>query len=310
MRPYADTMTSPSQPEHAALVALLRSRPEGTRRSDLLAEVVEAGSARDVWRRHEAGTLPGTSHDDDPLDSAARDLAAWAAAGHRLVTLLDPEYPERLRGVHQAPPVLFVRGTLVARDPAVSVVGSRTASPRGLEITANISRAMVSEGITVVSGLAHGVDTAAHRAALDAGGRTVAVIGTGIGRVYPEANRRLQSEIAERGLVLSQFWPDAPPQRHTFLERNATMSGYGLATVVVEAQEKSGARVQARVAVGHGRPVVLTDSVVDTNDWARQLVGRPGVHLARNLEEVLAVVRRLRQEEQSMTEVLDRLTSA
>src|ERR1700744_4410475 len=105
-------------------------------------------------------------------------------------------------------------------------------------------RARTARHVTVVSGLARGIDTAAHRAALDAGGRTVAVIGTGIGRVYPAENRGLQNEIADRGLLISQFWPDAPPQKHTFLMRNATMSGYGLATVVVEAGEHSGARAQ------------------------------------------------------------------
>ena len=130
----------------------------------------------------------------------------------------------------------------------------------------------------------------AHRAALDAGGRTVAVIATGIGRVYPAENRSLQEEIASRGLVLSQFWPDAPPQKHAFLMRNATMSGYGLATVVVEAGEMSGARSQARVAVEHGRQVILTDRVVDANEWAQNLVGRPGVHVAGSVAAVLDVV--------------------
>ncbi|HEY0487766.1 MAG TPA: DNA-processing protein DprA [Mycobacteriales bacterium] len=303
-------MTVPDETERAALVALLRTRPDGLRWPEIVAEVAETGSSREVWRRHVADTLPGTSGAGDPLGSAARDLAAWAAAGHQVVTVLDPDYPERLRGIHQAPPVLFARGALIPRDRAVSVVGSRTASRRGVDIAANIARALVSEGITVVSGLAHGVDAAAHRAALDAGGRTVAVIGTGINRVYPEANRALHSEIAERGLLLSQFWPDAPPQRHTFLTRNATMSGYGIATVVVEAQEKSGARVQARVAVEHGRPVVLTDVVVGDNEWARQLVGRPGVHVAVGLDDVLAVVCRLRDEEQAVADALDRLTSA
>jgi DNA processing protein len=128
----------------------------------------------------------------------------------------------------------------------------------------------------VIAGPSRGIDTVLHRATLDAGSRTVAVIGTGIGRVNPSENRGLQREIASRGLVLSQFWPDAPPQKHTFLMRNATMSGYGLATVVVEARETSSARAQARMAVEHGRQVILSDRVVAANDWVQNLTGRPG----------------------------------
>jgi DNA processing protein len=141
--------------------------------------------------------------------------------------------------------------------------------------------------------LALGVDTAAHLATLAAGGRTVAIIGTGINRVYPAGNRALHEEIAVRGLLLSQFWPDAPAQRRTFLMRNATMSGYGLATVVVEAGEHSGARAQARIAIEHGRPVILTDLVVQRNEWARALAARPGVYVADSLDTVTAIVGKL-----------------
>jgi len=102
----------------------------------------------------------------------------------------------------------------------------------------------------------------------------------------------LQEAIADTGLVLSQFWPDAPPQKHSFLMRNATMSGYGLATVVVEAGENSGARSQARMAVEHGRQVILCQQVVEQNDWARSLVDRPGVHVADSAASVVAAVER------------------
>jgi DNA processing protein len=157
-------------------------------------------------------------------------------------------------------------------------------------MAAQVARELTAQKITVVSGLARGIDTAALVATLGAGGRPVAVIGTGISRTYPAENRDLQQEIARRGLVLSQFWPDAPPQKHTFLMRNATMSGYGLATVVVEAGEKSGARAQARMAVEHGRQVILTDQVVVRNEWAQALLGRPGVHVASSVDVVLEIV--------------------
>jgi DNA processing protein len=207
-----------------------------------------------------------------------------------VLTILDGAYPSRLRGIHQAPPVLFARGSLVTHDIAVSVVGSRNASEHGLEIAINVAHELVARDVTIVAGLAHGIDSAAHRAALAAKGRTVAIIGTGINRFYPAVNRDLHEEVASQGLLLSQFWPDAPPQKHNFLMRNATMSGYGLATVVVEAGERSGARAQARMAVEHGRPVILNRQVVSKNEWAQALVGRPGIHVADNLNAILTVI--------------------
>jgi DNA processing protein len=230
----------------------------------------------------------------------------WTGQGSVLVTILDGEYPARLRGIHQAPPLLFARGTLIAADSAVSVVGSREASDRGLAIAADVAGELVSRGVTVVAGLAAGIDTAAHRSALAAGGRTVGIIGTGINKTYPAQNKELHKEIASRGLLLSQFWPDAPPQKHNFLMRNATMSGYGLATVVVEAGEHSGARAQARMAVEHGRPVILTEIVVERNEWAQDLVDRPGVHVASSLRSLLETVDRLIKERAAVGDELRR----
>jgi DNA processing protein len=163
--------------------------------------------------------------------------------------------------------VLFSRGTLHPGEPAVSVLGSRRACDQCLDWASEVSAALVSAGFTVVSGLAAGIDTAAHTAALEAGGRTVAVLGTGINRVYPAANRDLQERIACVGLVLSQFWPDAPATKKSFPLRNAMMSGYGRATIVVEVGEASGAR-----ALRH----------------------RPGVYVVSGVDEALGVVAVLR----------------
>jgi DNA processing protein len=276
--------------EQAALVALLRAQPDGLSWPEITAELLEAGSAVEVWARHAPPPALIELPDEVTPDSVAEDLRAWRAHGYRLLSILDDDYPVRLRGVQQAPPVIFTLGSVVADDPAVSIIGSREASAAGLAIAADLARALTARHMTVVSGLAHGIDTAAHRAALDAGGRTVAVIGTGIGRVYPAENRGLQNEIVDRGLVLSQFWPGAPARKHTFLMRNATMSGYGLANVVIEAGETSGARAQARMAVEHGRQVILTNQVVAQNEWAQRLVGRPGVHAAGSVDDVMDIV--------------------
>lgn len=296
--------------EHAALVALLRTRPTATSEREIAAQVLEAGSARAVWAATRAQTLLPDAGDDEALLTAATDVAGWNRRGMTVLAITDALYPQRLRNVHEAPPLLFTRGVLHPDDHAVSVVGSRQASDRGRQIAAAIATAVVGEGLTVASGLAVGIDTAAHRAALDAGGRTVAFIATGQERSYPAANAPLQQEIAERGLVLSQFWPDSPPHKHTFLMRNATMSGYGLATIVVEAGEHSGARAQARMAVAHGRSVILTDAVVQANEWARALAGRPGVRVADGLRSVMDEVVGLRERSTRLARALQRLVDA
>ena len=293
--------------ERAALVALLRERPGERGWAEFVAGVLDAGGAVSVWQRLVPPVLVNPPGEADPLDAAAAQIVGWADQGWRVLSILDEDYPARLRAIHQAPPVLFARGSVIRDDVAVSVVGSRTASPRGLDIAAAVARELVARGVTVLGGLALGIDAAAHRAALGAGGRTVGVIGTGIDRAYPAQHQELQDEIAGRGLVLSQFWPGAPPQRHNFLMRNATMSGYGLATVVVEAGEQSGSRAQARIAVEHGRPVILTSLVVERNDWARALVGRPGVHIAGSLQAVLDVVDQLIAEPATVGAALNRL---
>ena len=171
----------------------------------------------------------------------------------------------------------------------MSVVGSRAASQRGLGIAKSIAAGLAARGVTVIAGLARGIDTAAHTAAMEAGGRTAAVIGTGINHYYPAENRALQDQISRDGLVLSQFWPGSPPTKHTFPMRNSVMSGYGRATIVVEASEQSGARIQAKRAVAHGRPVILTELVVEANQWPSVLIGRPGVHVASSTAEVMAI---------------------
>lgn len=275
--------------ERAALVALLRTRPSKMTWADIAAEVAARSSARALWDELHPASL-FDSADADALADAARDIASWRAANHGFLTFQDDDYPAQLREIHEMPPVLFHRGTLHAGEIGVSVVGSRQASAQGLAIARSVSTGLAEREITVIAGLAKGIDTTAHQAALDAGGRTVAVIGTGINQSYPAENKDLQERIAHEGLVISQFWPDAPPTKHSFPMRNAVMSGFGRATIVVEAGEHSGARIQARKAVAHGRPVILTNLVVTTNKWPRELIGQPGVHVARSTAEIMSLV--------------------
>ena len=293
--------------EQIALVALLRTRPQGLSWPKLTEEVLEYGSALAVWDRYNPDQLIPSPTATAALEEADADLLKWERDGLHFMTVLDKEFPQRLLDIVETPPFLFARGRVDLEDPGMSVVGSRKASDRGVEMASSIACFLVREGLTVISGLAAGIDTAAHTAALGEGGRTVAFIGTGCNVSYPSKNRDLQAAIADFGLVLSQFWPDAPPQRHSFPMRNALMSGYGLATIVVEAGETSGARTQARLAVEHGRPVILSDMVVERNEWARILMQRPGVHMVSSLKELSPIVDEIRCEPQRTEEALRQL---
>ena len=301
---------SGSADEHAALVALLRGVAKGESWSSVAEAVLASGGALAAWEQQSADSLIPDPARVSLFDRALSDIAIWANAGWRLLGIADEDYPARLREIHQAPPLLFAAGTLHDDDPAISVVGSRGASARGLDAATEIATALANQGITTLAGLAAGIDAAGHRAALAAGGRTVAIIGTGIARYYPAANKDLQDEIALRGLVLSQFWPEAPPLRHQFLMRNAVMSGYGRATVVVEAGETSGTRAQARMAVEHGRPVILLDQVVDHNEWAQNLVGRPRVYRAADPAEVMGYVHRILERDTNVDRLVADLLAA
>jgi DNA processing protein len=268
----------------AAVVALLRSERTPAHLAELIEDVGSAEAALEL----EHGILAA-----DLIAAAAADITDWSQRGVRLLTLLDADYPSNLRGVHDRPALLFVVGELIpADDCAVAVIGSRRASSGGIADARAITAELVTSGYTVVSGLAAGIDTAAHRAALEHGGRTVAILGTGVLRSYPPENASLQREIAARGAVVSQFLPDTRPSRRTFPVRNATMSGLALATVIVEAAARSGARIQARHALAHGRPVLLANSVV-SQPWARELARRPGTYVFATPSDVPAIVERV-----------------
>jgi DNA processing protein len=295
--------------QQAALVALLKTRPEGLSWGDITARVLACGSAEEVQADLSADELFASPEQVVALTEARALVKEWQDEQFEFITILDERYPASVREIHEAPPFLFAAGELRPSDPAVSVVGSRKASERGLSMARELAEALVKREISVIAGLAVGIDTAAHMAALDAGGRTVALIATGIRKQYPAENKGLHRRIEETGLMLSQFWPDAPPQKHTFLMRNATMSGYGLATIVVEAGEHSGARAQARMAVEHGRPVILTDLVVQSTQWGKSYLGRPGVSVASSTSEAMQIVDQIRNEASRIDTALGELVA-
>lgn len=256
----------------------------------------EAGQAAHLLRAH----LPSL---DTLLAEAAGQVAEARAAGAHLVTVLDADYPANLRTIFNLPPFLFYRGDLRPNDTlAVAVIGTRNASLEGRRRGTKMASLLAQSGVTVLSGLARGIDTVAHEAALAAGGRTVAVLGTGILKMYPPENGDLAERmIASGGLVLSQFWPSQHPARYTFPRRNVVMSGLSQGSVVIEAGSTSGAKMQARLALEHGRGVFLLRSLVEEHEWARKYVAR-GALPVETVEDVLRHLRKSRVQEGTLGE--------
>ncbi len=191
------------------------------------------------------------------LQRAEEILADCAAKDIFIVTVQDAAYPARLRQIYDAPLLLYGKGAMPLFDDeaAVAVVGTRKCTPYGIHVAEQLGYEMAKQGAIVVSGMAKGIDAAAHRGALRAGGFTAAILGCGVDVVYPAENRKLYEDILATGVVLSEYPPGSAPESWHFPERNRIMSGLSLAAVVVEAKEKSGALITARAAAEQGRDV-------------------------------------------------------
>jgi DNA processing protein len=240
-----------------------------------------AKRSRPVLRRGIRGAEPLAERVEAEIQAAER-------TGAGLVTVLDEHYPANLRLIPNLPPFLFYRGVLAEEDvSSVAVVGTRSASAAGAERAARLSGLLASHHVTVISGLARGIDTAAHQGTLKDGGRTIAVLGTGITKCYPPENRDLADRIAQAGAVVSQFWPTRSPGKDTFPRRNVVTSGLSQGTVVIEASQTSGAKMQARLALEHGKTVFLVKSLVTDQDWARDYVASRGAIAIDSIDEVL-----------------------
>ncbi|HZC67388.1 MAG TPA: DNA-processing protein DprA [Nitrospirales bacterium] len=190
--------------------------------------------------------------------------SASKAQAQLTIALGDERYPELLRAIHDPPAVLYCDGMPELGDrQAVAIVGSRQATPYGLRVTDALAGELSGLGFTIVSGLARGIDAAAHRAALEAGGRTIAVLGCGLDVVYPPEHASLLNEIAGQGAVLTEFAPGTPPLARHFPQRNRIISGLALGVVVVEAAEDSGSLITARLALEQGREVFAVPGSID-----------------------------------------------
>ena len=194
--------------------------------------------------------------------SARKDInlnQVWAkieAQGIKIVTWADEEYPNRLREIDQPPPILYIRGEYLQDDLfAVAIVGTRKVTGYGRQVTEEIASFLASNGITVISGLARGVDAIAHQTALKVGGRTIAILGSGVDKIYPPEHRGLAEEMMKRGAIISDYAVGTPPDASNFPPRNRIISGLSLAVVVIEAAETSGALITAEFAAEQGREI-------------------------------------------------------
>ena len=220
------------------------------------------------------------------IDTQERLMGEYEA---RMLTMNDTLYPARLGEIYDPPLVLFHRGELFETDEtSVAIVGTRRATPYGLRMAEKLGRELAANGITVVSGMASGVDTAAHRGALEAGGRTVAILGCGVDVVYPKQNAELMHEIIQNGAAVSQFAMGVQPSKGHFPSRNRIMSGMTLGTVVVQAPARSGALITANIAAEQGREVFAVPGEVGVNaSQGPHALIREGAKLVETVEDIL-----------------------
>ncbi len=284
-------------PETCSLIAFSHVPGVGPQRLAALRE--HFGSAAAAWQAPasqlasvlDARVLAALEATRARLD-LARIAARLEALDASVLTIDDPAYPQALRSVTQPPFLLYARGDvgLLSRR-CVAVVGARRATPYGLLAAQRLAGDLAQAGVTVVSGLATGIDAEAHRAALAAHGATAAVLGCGLDVVYPRANRTLQASIARHGLLLTEFPPATPPQPGNFPARNRVISGLSEVVVVVEAGNRSGAMITARYAAEQGRDVFAVPGSIfaATSQGTHELLAA-GAGIARSADDILAAL--------------------
>jgi len=248
--------------------------------------------------RHMLSAVPGIGK---TISEGIKSFNAWSQVdreielayrhGVSVITCQDPLFPQYLRNIYDCPTYLYVKGSLCPDDVNLALVGSRRASAYGRYATEKLSRELSLKGVTVVSGMARGIDTAAHKGALAVRGRTIAVLGSGIDVVYPPENKDLYDAVAENGAVVSEFPFGTPPNAPNFPARNRIISGMSLGVVVVEASDKSGSLITARIALEQGREVFAIPGSIDSpgSRGTHQLI-KQGATLAEGIDDILPVI--------------------
>jgi DNA processing protein len=236
-----------------------------------------------------AATVTAASRASDRWARTSAAQSGHLAPGAHLVSMTDARFPRMLRSIDDPPEHLYVRGSLghPGDEVALAVVGSREATAEGIRAAEAVAGHLASLGHTIVSGLAAGIDAAAHRGALAVHGRTIAVVGTGVDRVYPVANGGLRDRIVEHGAVISQFDLGQPPSKTTFPARNVLIAGLTRASLLIELSERSGTRIEATIAQEQGKPVLLWEPLLGHLPWARRFAAESLVHFVGSAHSVV-----------------------
>lgn len=258
------------------------------------------GQAQAAWEASPAelelaGLSPRLVETVEQVRRAGLPERTWELIQKQGITVLtweDETYPRRLKEIDQPPPVLYLRGELADEDQwSVAIVGTRRATAYGRQAASELAAGLARRGITVVSGLARGIDAIAHQAALQAGGRSLAVLGSGVDQVYPPEHRRLADQMCEHGALVSDYPPGTPPEATNFPPRNRIISGLSLAVVVIEAGETSGALITASFASDQGRAVfALPGSIYASQSKGTNRLIREGAHIYLDLPDLLEVL--------------------
>ena len=295
------TKPSPSQPsftkeEELHWLALRLIPGLGTRKANQLLERLRTPQAIFRASRSEleasglSGSVAQTIASGCTFDDAVDQQQKMLESGARLVPFSDPSYPQRLKEIFDPPIALFIRGSRVEllQSIPLGVVGTRRPTPYGTAATERLSADLAHAGLTIVSGMARGIDTAAHRAALDIGGDTIAVLGCGVDLVYPAENRKLSAEIAEKGLVVSEFPMGSPAYPQNFPIRNRIISGMSVGVLVVEGAQYSGSAITAKMALEQQREVfAVPGSIMSKMSWGPNLLIKQGAKLVQEWNDVL-----------------------
>ncbi|HZS08328.1 MAG TPA: DNA-processing protein DprA [Blastocatellia bacterium] len=287
-------------------IALNMVRRIGPRTANLLLD--QFGSPANVFAASRAalvatGLKPDTIselHDSAILEKANAEIEKLEQLGARVVTIDDDDYPPLLREIYDPPIALYVRGnlSLAHERPCLAVVGSRRCSTYGVNASQSLSRALAEQGITIVSGLARGIDAAAHRGALEALGATIGVIGTGLDVTYPKEHARLTDEVIANGAVVSEFPLGTPPLAQNFPYRNRILSGLCFGVLVVEASEHSGSLITARLAYEQGREVfAVPGNITSQTSFGPNYLIKDGAKLVQHWRDVVEEMPRAMKEQ-------------
>jgi len=273
-------------------------------------EAVFQASMKELLEVEGLGVKVASEIRKGPSEQAVKnELSSLEKSGGRIITLEDEAYPPRLRDIYDPPALLYLKGELNKEDElAVSIVGSRKTTPYGRWITEKISQTLVRYGVTIVSGMARGVDSVAHWGAISGGGRTLAVLGCGVDVVYPPENRNLFSKIIEQGAVLSEFPMGSPPEGGHFPKRNRIISGLSMGVVVVEAGPDSGSLITANFALEQGREVfAIPGNVGAGGSRGTNRLIKDGAKLVESSEDILEeILPQWKREKERIEEVKPR----